>query len=196
MKPTLPPIPPRLAAPKVERLPIQPPDKARTTGRVGAVQLRLIGAVAVAWGRLEHVINDLIWTVNDNDIATGRLDTQDLDITKLLSALGKAISTNLPGPSFSNERKSIADLIAFVNENKTDRNVVIHGSWAEREGVPIVGSLRFENNAGDFVTFEVYDANRMRAIERAAIDAAKNGQALIARIEASRGKSPARRQAD
>jgi hypothetical protein len=43
MKPTLPPIPPRLAAPKVERLPIQPPDKARTTGRVGAVQLRLIG---------------------------------------------------------------------------------------------------------------------------------------------------------
>lgn len=118
MKPSLPPIPPRLAAPKVERLPIQPPDKARTTGRVGAVQLRLIGAVAVAWARLEHVINDLIWTVNDNDIATGRLDTQDLDITKLLSALGKARSTNLPGPSFSNERKSIADLIASSMKTK------------------------------------------------------------------------------
>jgi hypothetical protein len=195
MKPPLPPIPLPLSAPRIERLPIQPPDPtAITTGRVGAVQLRLIGAVAVAWARLEHAINDLIWTINGKDLATGRLETQDLDITKLLSALGKAISTNLPGPSLSNERKSISDLIDFINENKGDRNVVIHGSWAEREGIPVVGSLRFENYNDDFITFAVYDANRMRAIEKAAIDASKNVKALILRIKASRGKFPPSRE--
>jgi hypothetical protein len=86
------------------------------------------------------MLNDLIWTINDKDLATGRFDSQDLDTTKLLSALQKSISTNLPGPSLSNERKAITNLIDFVNNNKSERNAVIHGSWAEREGVPIVGS--------------------------------------------------------
>jgi hypothetical protein len=187
--PSLPPIPPNLTTPKVVRGPIQPEDpRAITTGRVGTAQLRRIGAVAVEWARLENMLNDLIWTINDKDLATGRFDTQDLDITKLLSALQKSISTNLPGPSLSNERKAITNLIDFVNNNKSERNAVIHGSWAEREGVPIVGSLRFEKTSNDFVTFEVYNADRMMNIEKAAIDARKAAHALILRIESLRGK--------
>jgi len=151
-------------------------------------QLRRIGAIVVAWGKLESAINDLIWTINGKDLAKGRFDTQDLDITKLLSALQKAVSTNLPGQSLQNERKAITDIIGYIGEAKSERNAVIHGTWGELNGTPVVGSLRFETTSKEFVTFEDYSPQRMLAIEQIALDATKNCYAIIYRLEALRKK--------
>lgn len=149
----------------------------------------------VAWAKLEHSINDLIWVINGKDLASGRFDTQDLDITKLLSALQKAISTNLPGPTFQGERKTITDIINAINEFKADRNAVVHGAWGRHNGTRHgVCSLRFETTGAEFVTFEEFTPSRMHAIEKVAIDAIKSSYSIIKRLEALRGKSAEPRQ--
>ena len=186
---SLPPIPKRLAGPTLVVLPIQPFDPSRPpSGHVSLSQLRRIGAVVVAWGRLENGINDLIWVINGKDMAAGRFDTQDLDITKLLSALQRAISTNLPGKSFENERKAITDIIKLVGEYKPSRNAIVHGTWATSRGKQGVLSLRFETTSDDRVTFEEFSTERMLAVEKFAADAAKNVLSLVYRLEALREK--------
>jgi hypothetical protein len=152
--------------------------------------LRLIGSV-VSWARLEHAINDLIWTINGKTLTDGRMDTQDLDITKLLSALQRAVSTNMPGQSLQLERKSITDVINKINEFKSDRNTVVHATWAELgNAIPVVGSLRFETTRSDFVMFESFDHDRLRATAKIAFDAASNVTKIILRLEALREIAP------
>jgi hypothetical protein len=174
--------------------PIQPYDpNANRSGQLSLSQIRDVGAVVVAWGKLENSINDLIWVINGKDLATGRFDTQELDVSKLLSALQKAISTNMPGQSFSNLRKSITDIINVINQYKSERNSVVHGSWARHNGIPGVISLRFETTSNEFVTFETFTPDRMKAIKNVAISAIKNCHAVISRLEALR-KTPSSQQ--
>ena len=151
--------------------------------------MRNIGAVVVAWAKLENAINDLIWVINGVGIVSGRLETQNLDLTKLLSSLQNAISTNMSGGSLRNERKSITDVIKTVNNYKYDRNSIVHGTWGRYKHIHGVCSLRFERKSDEFVTFEEFDLDRLRAIERIAVDGAKNCRAIISRLEASREKS-------
>jgi hypothetical protein len=196
MPSSLPPIPPPLVTPQIVQLPISlPSPNDKPSGRVRLSTLRRIGAVIVAWGRLENTINDLIWTINGKTISGGRLDTQDLDITKLLAALQKAISTQMPGDRFKNERRSITDLISKINEFKGHRNAVVHGTWAELNGFPCVGSLRFETTHDDLITFEKFDHERLEAIEKVAANGIKNAMMMIVRLEALRNRpySPQRK---
>jgi hypothetical protein len=187
---SLPPIPPPLETPRIVPLPIQPHDPRNiSTDRVSMVQQRRIGAVVVTWAKLENSINDLIWTIDGKDLASGRFATQDFDITKLLSALQRAISTNLPGPSLQNERRAITDIINIVNEAKSDRNAVVHGTSGELNGSAVAGSLRFEMTNADQVSFQEFTPNRMLALIQIAIDATKNCYAMIYRLEALQQKS-------
>lgn len=194
MSSSLPPIPPPITTPQIVQLPITPANpNERPTRFLRMSTLRKIGAVVVAWGRMENAINDLIWTINGKTMSSGRLDTQELDITKLLSALQKAISNNMPGDNLKNERKAITNIINKINEFKIDRNAVVHGTWAVLNHVPVVGSLRFESTHSECVTFESYDHTRLELIEKVAIEAATNAGKLIARIEALR-KRPSPQQ--
>jgi len=187
MSSLLPPIPPPLATPQIEQLPITPPNLAdKPSPNVKLSTLRRIGAVVVAWGRLENAINDLIWTIDGKTISNGRFDTQELDISKLLSALQRSVSTKMPGQSLQNERKAITNLITIINEFKTYRNRVVHGTWAELNNIPVVGSLRFETTHNDFVTFESYDHDRLRVIEQVARDGTSTVGMFISRIESLR----------
>jgi hypothetical protein len=145
---------------------------------------------------LENTLNDPIWTINGKALSDGRVDTQDLDITKLLSALQRAISTNMPGQSFRMERKAITNVINKINEFRSDRNSVVHGTWGELDWIPVVGSLRFETSHSDFVMFESFDHDRLRVIEKVAFDASKNVTMLILRLEALRGKPSPRPRKD
>jgi hypothetical protein len=188
MTASLPPIPPPIVAPQVEQG--HPPPDDNPSPRVRPSTLRLIGSVVVSWARLENAINDLIWTINGKALPDGRMETQDLDITKLLSALQRAVSTNMPGHSLQLERKAITDVINKINEFKSDRNAVVHGTWGELgNAIPVVGSLRFETTRNDVVMFESFDHDRLRAIEKIAFDAARNVTLLILRLESSRSSS-------
>jgi hypothetical protein len=183
----LPPLPPLLDRPRIIQLPIQPFDPSRPINpEVSLAYLRRIGAVVVAWAKLENSINDLIWVINGKNLATGRFETQDLDLTKLLSALQRAISTNLPGDSFRNDRKSITDIIKVVSDYKVDRNSIVHGTWGRHRGKHGVCSLRFERTSDDAVTIEEFDIARLIAIEQIAVDGVRNCYFLISRLEASR----------
>jgi hypothetical protein len=150
-------------------------------------QLRRIGDVVVAWAKLENSLNDLIWTVEGNTLETGRSATEDLHISSLLTALQNAMQRHLVGDKFKPERKAILNIINFVNEVKDERNMVVHGTWATFNGVPIVGSLRAATQEKTKVTFESYPADRMRDIRDFAILGIRNVTALIDRIEALRG---------
>jgi hypothetical protein len=195
MTASLPPIPPPIVPPHVDQGPPPPDDKPST--RVRPSTLRLIGSVVVSWARLENIINDLIWTISGKVLTDGRLDTQDLDITKLLSALQRAVSTRMPGQSLQLERKAITDVINNINEFKSDRNAVVHAIWGELgNAVPVAGSLRFETTRNDFVMFESFDHDRLRSIEKIAFDAARNCTMLILRLEALRERPPQQPQRD
>lgn len=191
MASSLPPLPQPLELPKIVQLPIQPHDpRKKSTGRVGMAQLRRIGEVVVAWGRLESSLSDLIWTINGKDLSSGRFETQGLDISKLLSAIQKAVSTKLRGPSLENVRKAITNIMNTVNTAKSERNAVVHGTWGELNGQPVVGSLRFEPTSDEFVTFENYPPERMIAITEIAVKATKNTYAIISRLEAMQSLKP------
>lgn len=136
-------------------------------------------------------LNDLIWTVEGKTLETGRSVTEDLHISSLLTALQNAMQRYLVGDKFRLERKAILNIINFVNKVKEERNMVVHGTWATFNGVPIVGSLRAATPRKNQVTFESYPADRMRDIRDFAILGIRNVTALIDRIEALRGiRSP------
>jgi len=154
--------------------------------RVRAPQLRRIGLVAVVWAKLENCLNDLTWTIQEKDLADGRTETEDLDISRLLVALQKAMQTYLIGPKFSNERRAISNLIQYVNSTKSERNIVIHGCWAEASGIPVVGSLRTDTHDPNFVSFESYPWYRLDAIASYAVTANATANAIISRLESLR----------
>ena len=173
--------------PRIVKLPIRPvgPNQLPSP-RVSLEQKCRIGGVAVAWAALENSINDLIWIIGGKELASARLDTQNLDITKLLSALQTAVSTKLPGDALKSERQAITNLIQFVSRTKDERNLVIHGSWGELDGIPVAGSLRSPTDDPSLVTFEDFPQSRMESIERYAKDAVRNVVAIIVRLESLR----------
>jgi hypothetical protein len=157
--------------PQITRPVLIPAQLHLASGRVTMAQQRRVGAVAVAWAKLENSINDLIWTIQGKDLAAGRADTQSLDITKLLAALQTAVSRQLTDRPLKNER-----------------NLIIHGSWGEMDGLPVVGSLRLESGDPSLVTYEHYPPSRMYEIEKYALDATRNVSAIIERLESLREK--------
>lgn len=180
------PSPPLLEIPTIQRARVLPPGTFDFSPRVTMSQLRKIGAVAVAWAKLENCLNDLTWTIQGKDLAAGRTQTEDLDISRLLVALQNAMQTHLIGPKFSNERRSIVNLIEYVNATKSERNIVIHGTWAEASGIPVVGSLRADTPHPGLVTFESYPGYRLDEIRSYATNANATGQAIISRLESLR----------
>jgi hypothetical protein len=94
----------------------------------------------------------------------------------------------MPGDSFRNERKSITDIINTVTDYKFQRNSIVHGTWGRHRDKHGICSLRFEHTSDEFVTFEEFEIDRLLAIERIAVDAARSCYALIARLEAPRSK--------
>lgn len=182
------PLPPPLEIPIIQRPSPLPSGSFDFSPRVRLLQLRRIGLVAVCWAKLENCLNDLTWTIQGKDLATGRTQTEDLDISHLLVTLQNAMQTHLVGQKFLNERRAIVNLIEFVNATKSERNIVIHGTWAEASGIPVVGSLRADTPHLGLVTFESYPWYRLEQIASYATQANRMAQALIARLESSRGK--------
>lgn len=180
------PIPPLLEIPIVQHATPLPPGSFDFSSHVRPAQLRRIGLVAVCWAKLENCLNDLTWTIQGKDLTVGRTQTEDLDISRVLVALQNAMQAHLIGPKFSAERRAISNLIEFVTATKSERNIVIHGTWAEASGIPVIGSLRADTPDPSLVTFESYPWYRLDAIAAYAMNANTTGYALIARLESLR----------
>jgi hypothetical protein len=181
------PLPEPLTIPSLTKEPVQPRQPGISCSPyVSDDILRAIGAVAIAWAKLENSLNDLIWTIQEKDLQTGRIETQELQITKLLSTLQNTAKSHLIGDKFSNERRALDNIIKFVHATKQERNNVIHGSWGTLGNNPILGTLKADTPSLAFVTYEHYPEERLEEIKDYAGSAIKNVMDVIYRLESLR----------
>jgi hypothetical protein len=54
--------------------------------------------------------------------------------------------------------------VAHVDNLKGDRNIIVHGSWGEIDGIPVAASFRKETAGRTEVICEQYSPERMRKI--------------------------------
>jgi hypothetical protein len=165
----------------------QPIQKIRPeqipTPRVGIGQERLIGRAVVIWARLEASLHDLIWTIQGKGLAEGREETEKHLVGRLLKELRKIGS----GSSTSTEiRLAVLAVAAGVKTLSEDRNLIVHGTWGELDGVPTVGSLQLEVIDRDHVTFESFPPDRLRDFIRDVTSCRDQAMAIIAQVESSR----------
>ena len=79
---------------------------------------------------------------------------------------------------------AVAGAVKTLSE---DRNLIVHGTWGELDGVPSVGSLRLETIDRNDVTFESFSPDRLRDFLRGVTDRRDQAMAIIAEVESSRG---------
>lgn len=136
------------------------PDQI-TSGRVTMMQERLIGRVVVVWAKLESLLNELIWVIQGKDIADGRTLTERMQITKLIGTLRSLIDKVLIEKGLIDEADRATKLLDGIEELKDQRNLIVHGSWGDIDGVAAVGSLRAKTDDANSVTVEFFPPRRM-----------------------------------
>lgn len=168
------------------KLPIQKLRPGQVpTPRVGMAQERLIGRAVVAWARLEASLHDLIWTIQGKGLAEGREETEKHLLARLLKELRK-IGSGSPEAASREIRKAVLALADDVELLSEDRNLIVHGTWGELDGVPTVGSLRFETVDRNDVTFESFPPDRLYDFIRDVTARGDRAVAIIAQVERSR----------
>jgi hypothetical protein len=166
------------------KLPIQKirPEQVATQ-RVGSTQERLIGRAVVMWARLEASLHDLIWTIQGKGLAEGREETEKHLLSRLLKELRKIGSG--PSTASSEIRKAVLAVADSVEALSEDRNLIVHGTWCELDGVPTVGSLRLETIDRNDVTFESFPPDRLHDFIRDAAACRDRAVVIIAQVEGS-----------
>lgn len=166
------------------KLPIQKIRPGQVpTGRVGIGQERLIGRAVIIWARLEANLHDLIWTIQGKGLAEGREETEKHLIGRLLKELRKIGS----GSSTETEiRLAVLAVAGAVKTLSEDRNLIVHGTWGELDGVPTVGSLQLETIDRNEVTFERFPPDRLRDFIRDVTACRDQATTIIAQVENSR----------
>jgi len=130
--------------------------EVQVTQEISGPQELLIGRVAVAWSRLEHSINEVIWAFLDASIEDGRIITSSIDTKyrlNLLRALGERHLDR-------DHQKVISEIVIKINELAEFRNLILHGLWVTTpEGIPAVqsprGKLPNEANSNEVITTEM-----------------------------------------
>ena len=168
------------------KLPIQKirPEQIPTP-RVGIGQERLIGRAVVVWARLEAVLHDLIWTIRGKGLAEGREETEKHLVGRLLKELRKIGSGSSTKTASTEVRMAVLAVAGAATTLSEDRNLIVHGSWCELDGVPTVGSLRLETIDRNDVTFESFPPDRLRDFIRDVTDCRDQAAAIIAQVESS-----------
>ena len=167
------------------KLPIQKvrPEQVATP-RVGLEQECLIGRAVITWARLEASLHDLIWTVQGKGLAEGREETEKHLFGRLLKELRKIGSG--PPEAVAKIRRAVLALADNVEPLSKVRNLIVHGTWGELDGVPTVGSLRLETIDRNDVTFESFPPDRLHEFIRNVTAARDRAAAIIAQVESSR----------
>jgi hypothetical protein len=169
------------------KLPIQKivPEQIPTP-RVGIGQERLIGRAVVIWARLEANLHDLIWTIRGKGLAEGRGETEKHLVGRLLEELRKIGSGSSTETVSTEIRLAVLAIAGAVKTLSEDRNLIVHGTWGELDGVPTVGSLQLETIDRNEVTFESFPPDRLRDFIRDVTACRDQATAIIAQLESSR----------
>ena len=162
------------------------------TPRVGIGQERLIGRAVVMWARLEANLHDLIWTIQGKGLAEGREETEKHLIGRLLKELRKIGSGPSTETAPTEIRLAVLAVAGAVKTLTDDRNLIVHGTWGEFDGVPTVGSLQLETIDRNEVTFESFPPDRLRDFIRDVTTCRDQATAIIAQVESSRRGRAAR----
>ena len=167
------------------KLPIQKimPEQIPTP-RVGIGQERLIGRAVVIWARLEASLHDLIWKIRGKGLAEGRGETEKHLVGRLLKELRKIGSGSTE--TALEVRMAVLAVAGVVTRLSEDRNLIVHGTWGELDGVPTVGSLQLETIDRNEVTFESFPPDRLRDFIRDVTACRDQVTAIIAQVESSR----------
>jgi hypothetical protein len=173
------------------KLPIQKirPEQIPTP-HVGIGQERPIGRAVVIWPGLEATLHDLIWTIQGKGLAEGREETEKHLIGRLLKELRKIGSRSSTETVSTEIHLAVLAVAGAVQALSEDRNLIVHGTWCELDGVPSVGSLQLETIDRNDVTFESFPPDRLRDFIRDVTACRDQAMAIIAQVESS-GRGPA-----
>jgi hypothetical protein len=168
------------------KLPIQKirPEQVATP-RVGIGQERLIGRAVIIWARLEASLHDLIWTIEGKGLAEGRGETEKHMVGRLLKELRKIGSGSTE--TALEVRMAVLAVAGAVKTLSEDRNLIVHGTWGELDGVPTVGSLQLETIDRNEVTVESFPPDRLRDFIHDVTACRDQAMAIIAQVESSSG---------
>jgi hypothetical protein len=154
------------------------------TGRVGIGQERLIGRAVIEWARLEASLHDLIWKIQGKGLAEGREETEKHLIGRLLKELRKIGDGSTK--TALEVRMAVLTVAGAVETLSKDRNLIVHGTWGELDGAPVVGSLRLETIDRNEVTFESFPPGRLGDFIRDVTAYQNQVMAIVAQVEISR----------
>ena len=119
-------------------------------------------------------------------LAEGREETEKHLVGRLLKELRK-IGNKSSTKSVSTEiRLAVLAVAGAIKALSEDRNLIVHGTWGELDGVPSVGSLRPETIDRDHVTFESFPPGRLHDFIRDVTVCRDQAMAIIAQVESSR----------
>jgi hypothetical protein len=172
--------------PKRQKPPIQPRRSDQYgTGDVSENQQRLIGLLVLNFAKLEHNIEDAIWSFLGVSIDEGRPLTSRLNTDFKIEMLKSLAKTYLRGELLDD----ILECADLINGYKEDRNFVVHGSWGTLmpENVPVCASLRPQGPPGEVIA-ETFPEERMLAIIDGILEAIKNVRTLRDLVEKSRAQ--------
>jgi hypothetical protein len=160
------------------------------TPRVGIGQQRLIGRAVVTWARLEASLHNLIWTIQGKGLAEGREETEKHLVGRLLKELRKIGSGSSTETVSTEVRMAVLAVAGGVKTLSEDRNLIVHGTWGELDGVPTVRALQLETIDRNEITFESFPSDRLRDFIRDVTACRDQAMAIIAQVEKS-GRGPA-----
>jgi len=131
---------------------------------ISSEQERLIGRVCVAWSRLEHAMQDVLWQMIGVPIEDGRILTANADASRKLQWLGSFAKKNLAG----SELDELKATFALIDAARQDRNFIIHGSWGliMPGEIPMCMSVKEKGPDPTEIITESFPAERMEDIIR------------------------------
>jgi hypothetical protein len=113
---------------------------AEVRQEISGPQELLIGQFVVAWSRLDHSIDEVIWSLLQMQPDDGRVITAALDLKYKLNLLRGLSERRLS----KNDRGSLSGIIKRINELNEFRVLIVHGLWVtlSPQDTPAVQYLR------------------------------------------------------
>jgi hypothetical protein len=151
---------------------------------------RLVGMAVVYWGKLEAVLQDIIWRLLGVDLADGRVITARLDVRPKIEMIEALISRRVIAPHLTAE---LLDVLDLVQNRQRDRNFIVHASWATLtpHWTPIATSLREKTDEPSQILSETFPDWQMREIINDIMSCVRRAIAVLDALPPSIDKSPA-----
>jgi hypothetical protein len=99
-----------------------------------------------------------------------------------LRQIGSGSSTETASTEIRMAVLAVAGAVKTLSE---ERNLIVHGTWGELDGVPTVESLRPETIDSNVVTFESFPPDRLRDFIRELTTYRDQAMAMTAQVESS-----------